>query len=108
MGIAFRSRNQKLSRTCSIKRQKASHMKTVSILLLCYLIAYCQSIATKAYNVNGGMGDLNTRFSNDPYITRANAANLRLKFSVATSGDVTATPAVGTINGIDTAYFPDW
>ncbi len=66
-------------------------------------------IATALSQVpHGGYTINNERMSNDELITKENINTLKVKWTIPISGDVTATAAILTLNGISTAFFPDW
>jgi hypothetical protein len=56
----------------------------------------------------GGYSLNNDRLSNDAYITEYSVDDLRLKWIYTANGDISSTPAVVTVNGQLTAFFPDW
>src|SRR5262249_24103926 len=58
-----------------------------------------------------GGGDIrnNRNAANETTITAANVGNLKVKWSVATAGDVSATPTVDVSStGVTTVYAVDW
>ena len=50
----------------------------------------------------------NTGTSNEHTITSSNAATLKLKFKFSVGANITAAPAVATVNGTSMVFFGDW
>jgi polyvinyl alcohol dehydrogenase (cytochrome) len=76
-------------------------MKQALALCLCFSLAY-------AVVYNGGYSLLDDRLSDDTLINKTSIANLALKWTYTTYGDVTATATIIYVNGIKIAVFPDW
>jgi hypothetical protein len=76
------------------------HVLAIYLAALCAIT--CAQVEYGGYTLN------NERLSNDNLITTESATSLRQKWRLAVSGDVTATAAIINVNGITTAFFPDW
>jgi polyvinyl alcohol dehydrogenase (cytochrome) len=76
--------------------------KMKQMILLALAAVVLADVTSFGYNLN------NNRFSSDTTFNTGNANQLKLKYAFTTHGDVSATPAVATIDGVKTIFFPDW
>lgn len=80
----------------------------ISLLAIIAIVRSQATTTTSLPILQGGYTNNMDRFAQDPYITAATASTLKTKWALTIEGDVTATPAIFTIQGVLTAFFPDW